>query len=269
MGLLYQIEKLCVKLRHSATLKGAAPLWAALRPVYNRLVSLAGRGGLVRHINGTDTIRLAPECRGLGETYEPEVWASVMQHIKPGSRVIDVGAHYGLYAVAFGLRVGASGRVLAAEPDPENLRLLHQHIALNGLQSVVTVVPAAMSDHAGTASLSMDSLQSHVSESGALKIELQTLDAATGNGKWDLLLVDVEGHEEKVLRGAHALLGDPARRPGMIVIEVHPYAWADLGTTADSLLSVLREHGYEVRTLDGQKVSAIERYGHIVATINL
>lgn len=267
MNALYQLERLCVRIRHSGLLKSAAPLWNALRPLYNRAMSTAGSGGLTRNINGTDTIKLCPECRGVGEAYEPQVWARVMSHVKPGSRVIDVGAHVGLYAMAFGLRVKPGGQVLAAEPDPENLMLLSKHIELNGLRDVVTVAPVALADVAGTACLSMDSLQSHVSDAGSVKINVETLDAVAGDGKWDLLLIDVEGHEEKVLRGGAKLLSDPARRPSMIMIEVHPYAWAELGATAASLLHELTAKGYVVRSLKGSSVTGIDDYGHIVATL--
>ncbi len=266
MSLLYQFEKGCIALRHSALLKKAAPLWNLLRPVYDHLIRLTGKRGLVRNINGTDPIMLSPEWRSLGEVYEPEVWSRVMNHIRPGSRVLDVGAHFGLYAMAFGHRVGPGGCVLAAEPDPQNLAVLRKHITLNGLQSVVRVVPAALSDAPGQASLSMDSLQSHVSDHGSVAITLSTLDAEAGEGQWDLLLIDVEGHEEKVLRGGHGLLSDPSRRPSMIMIEVHPYAWADVGTSSASLLEELTQHGYTVLTLNGEPVAHIGNYGHIVAT---
>lgn len=266
MSLLYQLEQLCVRVRHSAVLKTAVPLWQVLRPLYNRFICLMGRGGLVRNINGTDTIKLSPECRGIGELYEPQVWSMVMSHVSPGSRVLDVGAHFGLYAMAFGHRVQPGGCVLAAEPDPENLDVLRRHIALNNLEGIVRVVPAALSDKHGQASLNTDSLQSRVSDHGSVPITLSTLDAEVGAGKWDLLLIDVEGHEEKVLRGGHSLLSDATRRPSMIMIEVHPYVWAELGTTSDSLLQLLTTHGYTVQTLKGERVTHIERYGHIVAT---
>lgn len=267
MDLVYRFEKNCSSLRHSRVLKSMAPLWDVLRPVYNRLIKLLGSSGLVRRINGTDTLRLAPECRDIGEIYEPEVWATVMQHVKAGSRVIDVGAHFGLYAMAFGLRVGKGGQVLAAEPDPENLAILRKHIQLNGLEEIISVVPVAISDHSGTATLSTGSLQSHVSECGSVNITLQTLDETVGTDKWDLMLIDVEGHEEKVLRGGRAFLSDPARRPSMILIEVHPYAWENLGTTSASLLHEMKGKGYTVSRLDGSMVMEIKEYGHIMATI--
>ncbi len=268
MSLFYQFEKLCAKLRHSDLLKTLTPLWDAVRPVYNGIVNIAGGSGLVRNINGTDTLRITPGCRGIRESYEPKVWATVMQHIGPGSRVIDVGSHFGLYAVAFGLRVGVTGCVLAAEPDPENLELLRQHIELNRLTEIVRVVPAGMADAPGTASLNMNSLQSHVArEGGSVSIQLETLDRVTACQRWDLLLIDVEGFEEKVLRGGSLLLSDADRRPSMIMIEVHPYAWTDVGTSSATLLEALTSKGYTVRSLDGAPVCEITAYGHVVATL--
>ena len=267
MSLLYHLERAFKRVRHSPLLKHAAPLWNAVRPVYNQVLAKLGTSGLVRNINGTDLIRLSPGNREFGEVYEPQVWKMVMGHIKPGSRVMDIGAHIGLYAMAFGLRVGPQGSVLAAEPDPDNLKNLHKHIALNGLTDVVRVVPAGMADAPGSASLSMDQLQSHVSsDGGSVQIKLETLDRVCGDGRWDLMLIDVEGFEEKVLRGGRELLSDAARRPSMIMIEVHPYAWAGVGTTSASLLELLSSNGYTVKYLDGSPVTEILDYGHIVAT---
>ncbi|MDB6118651.1 MAG: methyltransferase [Verrucomicrobiaceae bacterium] len=272
MNLLYTFEQTCVRLRHSSLFKQAAPLWNVLRPVYDGVLGILGSRGLERHINGTDTIRVIPELRGVQETYEPEVWALLMPKLGPGSRVIDVGAHVGLYAVAMGNRVRPGGRVLAAEPDPGNVSLLRRQIALNDLESIVTVLPAALSDRSGAATLSTRGIESRVTTSadwgtGSMTIALQTLDEATAGECWNLLLIDVEGFEEKVLRGGRALLADPVRRPQTVLVEVHPYIWDEPGTTSDSLLHELKQHGYAVHFLDGGEVTHIENYGHIIATI--
>ncbi|MEM2045746.1 MAG: hypothetical protein QXO20_06155 [Candidatus Bathyarchaeia archaeon] len=55
-----------------------------------------GRNGLERIINGTDRILILPKFRGVGETYEPEVWSHLMAQARPGDIVADVGAHIGL-----------------------------------------------------------------------------------------------------------------------------------------------------------------------------
>lgn len=263
---LYHFENACKRLRHLPGLSSLGWLWNAARPCYERLLGSAGRGGLVRRMNGTDEIRLHPECRVFGESYEPEVWAAAMQRVSPGDTVIDVGAHWGLYAVAFGLRVGAQGHVLAAEPDPANLRLLRTNIDLNGLAETVEIVPAAISDEAGDAFMVSGSLESKVRQEGDTAIRLAMLDEVCGGRACALLMIDVEGFEEKVLRGARKLLADEKRRPRTIIVEVHPYAWGVPGTTSESFLSELKQHGYTVCRLNGQPVDSITDYGHVIAT---
>ena len=40
---------------------------------------------------------------------------------KPGEVVVDVGAHIGLYTLRAARDVGANGKVIAVEPDPQKL----------------------------------------------------------------------------------------------------------------------------------------------------
>ena len=271
MNYLYKMEQACKSLRHSKALRRAAPLWSFMRPAYNAVLKMAAKQGLQRNINGTDLIKVVPELRVVPEIYEPQVWALLMQKATPGSRIIDVGAHVGLYAVAFANRVKPDGVVLAAEPDPENIILLNRQVSLNGVQSIVRIVPAALSEGVGTATLATRGTESRVTESvswsnSSTAVKVTTLDEVTKDSKWDMLLIDVEGFEEKVLRGGRSLLSDPVRRPHTILIEVHPYVWNEMGVSSSSLLEVLHDHGYVVHFIDGSPVTSISIYGHIVAS---
>ena len=194
-----------------------------------------------------------------------------MGAMRPGAVVIDVGAHVGFYAIAMAKRVGPQGRVWAAEPDPVNQVMLHQHIALNGVSAQVQVIPAGISDQKGTAILHQQGLQSQLLAAGmttpGVTVNLTTIDAVIEDAAVDLILVDVEGFELPVLRGASALLGSSTRRPGIMVIEVHPYAWAESGTTSAGLLGWLSQHGYVVTDPHGRPVTEITTYGHVIARL--
>src|SRR5437867_1482625 len=137
-------ERLVLSLRHHRLFRRANAVWDVLRPLYDRLVSAAGKEGLIRVINGTDSIRIASQFRHIGEVYEPKAWSQLMDQIRPGDCIADVGAHVGLYSLAMAQRAGASGRVVCFEPDPSNFNPLQTHIAMNHLESRIEAIQAAV-----------------------------------------------------------------------------------------------------------------------------
>lgn len=264
------IETISTKVRHLPGLKHLSLLWSLVRPLYQRFVTLsAGTGGLVRVINGMDEIRILPEYRALPEVYEPEVWKLLLPQVRPGDCIADIGAHYGLYAMAFAKRTGASGCVLAVEADPRNAVILRAHAELNQVQDVVQVIQQALSDREGEAEWHSQDMQSVAKPSDGSgsgpTVKMTTLDHLSGGRRVDLVLVDIEGYEEPALRGGEKLLRDPNRRPRLIMIEVHPYNWPLCGGSSDSLLRFLNDCGYAVTTLSGQPVTEVKEYGHIMA----
>ena len=80
-----------------------------------------------------------------------------------------------------------------------------------------------------------------------------------------MVKIDVEGFEQQVLQGARTILTDERRRPRAILVEVHPFAWVDAGTTSASFLGLLDEMGFRVEDMQGGAVSSIEEYGHVIA----
>jgi hypothetical protein len=91
------------------------------------------------------------------------------------------------------------------------------------------------------------------------------LDSVFAGDRIDILKIDVEGFEEGVLKGASELLSDRERGPRIIYIEVHPFAWGEVRTTSETLLTLLTNYGYRIEDLSGTVVSYVERYGEIVA----
>ncbi len=261
------LERWCIRVRHHPALEQAS-FWNGVRPLYNNVIrALAGRRGLERIVNGTDAIRIAPEWRGIQEVYEPSVWERFTSDARPGDVVVDVGAFVGLYTIALAKRVGPHGSVVAFEPDPTNFAWLQRHVVLNRVQHHVTLVRAAVADRAGEAGFLSRDNESHLGDvqKGGLRVPVTTLDEEFPTQRVDLLKVDVEGHEEQVLRGGMRLLSDAARGPRTIYVEVHPYAWKGVGTSSESFLQLLSICGFDVSTLNGQPVVVIDRYEEIVA----
>jgi FkbM family methyltransferase len=265
---VHSLERICIQVRHSRRLDGVDWLWDILRGPYNHLVGLYGADGLKRVMNGTDALCVLPECRTIVETYEPDVWRQLMLEVRAGDVVVDVGAHVGLYSVALALRVGRAGRVVAFEPNPSSFQTLRTHCRINRVLERVELRDVAVGDVDGEVAFesgrgSESSIS--VSPGSTERVNCARLDTVFPNQRVDLLKIDIEGYEERALRGAAGLLRDVHRRPRAIFIEIHPYAWTATGTTSDSLLDFLSSVGYEVTDLNGQPVSRLTGYGEVVA----
>ncbi len=270
---MHAVERIAFAIRHNQYLDRADRLWRCVRPAYDRLSSLAARKGLTRVINGTDMVLVAPSWRMVAEEYEPEVWQHLMSEVRPGDVVADVGAYIGLYAIALAKRVGHAGRVVAFEPDPANLAALRKHVSLNLLTDRIETRPYAVGASNGQVKFaahasSESSVTGSAEESTAgneFIVDSISLDEVFAGGRLDILKIDVEGYEERVIEGAMSLLKDDRRGPRAIFIEVHPYAWQATGTTSESLLKLLEDCNYQVQDLAGNPIERIEMYGEVIA----
>ncbi len=265
------LESYAIRVRHSRYLKHAR-FWDLVRPLYNFFLACVTPKGLTRVINGSDRMLISSKFRGVSESYEPRVWEYLMRHVRPNDRIVDVGAFIGLYAVALGKRLGPSGQVFAFEPEENNYQALCEHVQLNGLAEKVRPIRAAVSSSCGRIAFVSKSCESHVSLSPAANdsltnIECVTLDSVFPKEALDIMKIDVEGYEESVLKGASKLLSDVQRRPRLLCVEVHPFAWAEAGTTSESLISLLEGAGYSITDLEGNIVKKIDAYSEIFANL--
>jgi FkbM family methyltransferase len=267
------LERAGVAIRHAPALERADWLWDRIRPTYDRMLSTVARNrGLERVINGTDRFRLSAQSRWfVAEKYEPAVWGRVMREVSAGDHVAEVGASIGLYALAFAGRVGAAGHVTAFEPDPDSTSALEANIAVNGWQDRVTVIRAAVGQCSGQVRFASARGQESRIEirpevcDGVIAVPMVTLDDALAGQRIDVIKIDVEGFEQQVLEGARKILTEERQRPRAILVEVHPFAWADADTSSASFLSLLDEMGFRVEDMKGAPVSSITEYGHVIA----
>jgi len=194
-----------------------------------------------------------------------------MDEVRQGDTAVDVGAFVGLYTVALAKRVGPQGFIFSFEPDPTNFPWLNRHIMLNHVENNVKLYCAALGDAVQdgyfAAGRGPESSMGAESE-GGIKVHVTTLDEEFPKQRIDILKIDVEGFEEKVLRGGMQLLKDASRCPRTIYVEVHPYAWKRAGTTSTSFLCLLKECNYGASTLSGQPVYNVNCLGKIVAHKN-
>lgn len=165
--------------------------------------------------------------------------------LAPGDLVFDVGSHHGLHTICMARH---SARVVAIEPNPHNVAILKKNVALNALQNVV-IRQVAVGDSAGTIELLQDSNDGGVlfsrtaKSSPTIHVELLSLDqVARQYGFPNLLKIDVEGFEDRALKGATEIL----RRRPKIAIEVHTEWVTRYGSSVDEVIGLLNPQAYRV-----------------------
>lgn len=148
-------------------------------------------------------------------------------------KIANIGANIGWYTITSALwdqRI----TVDAFEPTPETMQLLENNVQINQLQERVSLFSCALSDEIGECSLFVNSndagsnslMANNDSEYTQLenKIHMDTLDNVYLNQErstWPcLMIVDVEGHEQKVFDGAKELFNQGFRP--VLVTEFSP-----------------------------------------------
>ncbi len=186
--------------------------------------------------------------------WEPEKSALFAQLLRPGDRVVDLGANMGYYSVLFGYAVGEHGRVLAIEPDPDNAKLARENIRLNGLTQTVTLIQAAAGAIAGSLVLyarsgltnrgdhrTWDDGNNHARR---LRVKMVTVDDCVRD--WtsvQTIKMDIQGFEHFAFHGSKQTL---SRNPDLaLVTEFWPSSMRKAGGDPHQLLRELRSLGFD------------------------
>jgi FkbM family methyltransferase len=131
-----------------------------------------------------------------------------MNSMKKLNRVVDVGANVGSYSSDI-LSLNPKASITCFEPDPRAFKSLSEKL---GHSSDVHLINKGVSDQKGTLRLNMAPRTTHSSFVGygesidAVSVEVTTLDDTKLTGHIDLIKIDVEGFEYKVLQGAKETL---------------------------------------------------------------
>ncbi len=190
-------------------------------------------------------------------THEPAVQARIMDLWDwNGKQVWDLGAHYGLFSVGLGRRVGPHGGVAAFEPNPVARERLVLHVVRNRL-AWIRIFPFAVSDRVSEERFlsygGFESTTGHLLYTDetwnpsipTISVSTVRLDDLVEAGELrlpDFVKLDVEGH------GHHAVAG------GIKAIEsAKPVVLAGLHTReeAGGVIAHLQPLGYEWSRIDG------------------
>jgi FkbM family methyltransferase len=185
-------------------------------------------------------------------SWEPEVVQSIEEHVTAGMTVLDIGAQSGFYSLLLSKLVGPTGRVIAFEPLPANVRLLEENIRLNNLTNV-DVRHEAVTERSGPINFEFPGLESNLvagpvlpgDSQGIFSVEGIALDDCFSDREFPLQFIkmDVEGAEVEVLRGALNALN--TCHPDMM-IELHDM---DKYPGSHPAVVLVEDLGYKIRWL--------------------
>lgn len=172
------------------------------------------------------------------------------RYLNESSRVLDLGANYGMFATAITERFGCN--CVAVEPSPEPFRAIPNGPRIAKVQAAVADQPGVMPFHVASDSVCSSLL-------GKVDTHLQTIDvrvyslaellAELGLDRLDLLKVDIEGAEIGML---DACPDELLSRVGQISIEFHDFCGI---TPSGEVRRVLRRlHGLGFRAVRMSRV---------------
>ncbi|MEA2972280.1 MAG: hypothetical protein QOG82_738 [Actinomycetota bacterium] len=180
-----------------------------------------------------------------GSVLDPTLVRLMLDIVRPGDNVVDLGAHLGTFSLA----ASAAGcQVLAVEAAPTNAALLRTSALRNGFAGL-RVVQAAVADVPGEVQFKAHGPWGQVATGTATAatvtvpaVTVGELVAECGFAPVRFVKIDVEGSELRTLRGMPGLLASvdaPA-----VLYESNAHTLAAHGTTPNELMAELEVFGY-------------------------
>lgn len=241
----------------------ASPLHPRLGANLARLLGLVARRLPSPQVRVVDGIRWELDLREVIDaslyfsgSFEPRAERTIARALAPGMTAIDVGANIGYHALRMARCVGPDGSVVAIEPSPAALARLRRNLGLNAFANVL-VLPAALGDHDAPAEPLQ--IQSSYPLAGGGRAEpvvarvarLDSLVAELRLSRVDLVKIDVDGQEARVLHGATETL---SRFHPTLFFEITPAAIEAGGDSVEQLFGSLQALGYRIEDEDGSSL---------------
>lgn len=231
----------------------------------------------LRYVPGTRPVRLkyvdSPDVVVRNDAKQIDFF---LKRVQPGQLVLDIGGNVGQYAVLFSALVAPTGKVITFEPDQLHRTILRRNVELNRCSDRVIIEDLALSDTNGThAFFSRNDQMSSLVRTGlgtnatAPDVNQQIVTTARLDyymklkklSLADWVKIDTEGAEINILRGA----GEILKSNGVIICELHPYAWKELGTSYEELLGLIKASGRNIKYLDeSQRIENGPVHGSVI-----
>ena len=189
-----------------------------------------------------------------GGNYESHVTGVIRNNLRDGDVFLDLGANIGYFTMLAGRLVGEAGKVIAVEPNPQNLQLMYASLLQNSMTNV-DIYPYAASDTAGILRFTTVGSNGGVvtehsrDQKHFLLVPSVTLDHVLRDvPRIDLVKIDIEAHELAAIRGMENTI---RRLKPRIITEFHPWAMTLNNTEPPvNYLHKLIDLGYQLSVIE-------------------
>jgi FkbM family methyltransferase len=173
--------------------------------------------------------------------------------IEKSETVLDVGACIGDTTVPMAIKTGSTGKIIAVEPHPLNIKYLKLNLAnFNNVE----IIGIALWNEKGTVRFNVhDSPTGHSiledkERDNYIEVQSDTLDNLFSDKKIDFAKIDVQGAEVQVLEGGNKFL-ETVRK---LVVETHD-RFNTAKRTYPKVIEILKKYDFkEVRFVLGNGV---------------
>jgi len=186
----------------------------------------------------------------LGRWYDLPAQMVLDSLLKPGDRVLDVGANRGNFALYASRRIGESGRVLCFEPNPACVTMIKKAIEQNSISNI-EVFNLGLSDSSGVLSLTIPKINSGEATFGAsqysrddsysVDVDVVRGDSVVSAVVPHFIKIDVEGFEPRALRGLAATI---AKSSPLVLTEMVSSHLARCGSSVEELVQLMTSQNY-------------------------
>lgn len=190
-------------------------------------------------------------------TFEPDETSLLRSALKEVYVFVDVGANLGYYTC---LALQSGAKVVAFEPQQQNLQCLFKNLVANGWDGLAEVLPVALGQTPGILTLfgasgpSASLVENWAGYSPRYRqvVPVQTMDNILQGrfpGERLLIKIDVEGAEYHVLRGASGTLARSPKPIWMLEICLHEFHPGGVNPNYLQTFELFWNSGYEAFTV--------------------
>ena len=181
-----------------------------------------------------------------------------ISHMAGKERFLDIGAMHGMFSLVFSIN-SPTKKAVAVDASPTAFARLLYNIHVNTLNNVIPV-ECALSECPGMLRMHFEGEHAVGADTVADFFGQQILQALRRTGDElceslsfypDLVKIDVEGHEVKVVKGLSSIIEN--NRP-TIFLELHPRRIAQEGDKIHEIARFLIANGYRASFVDGREL---------------